>query len=394
MSAEVDDRHGLQRPAPAIVTRDAAGPRPALRLVQVANGAQGPDEHERRPRRVTPPNRGMITVSIMLATIMQVVDTTIVNVALPHMQGSMSATQDQISWVLTSYIVMAAIFTPLTGVLAEQASAASACSSARDRLHDRLDDVRRGDLARADRGVPRAAGRVRRGARAVVAGRDARHLSAREAGLRDGALGHGRDGGADPGPDARRLAHRVLQLALGVLHQRAGRRAGAARRAGVPAGDRARRGRGFDFFGFALLSIAVGALQLMLDRGESLDWFASTEIVLETVARRARAVSVPRPHVHGRETVHRAGALQGPQLLGRPDAHVHGRGDAARDDGAVAAVPAEPARLPGADDGLRARAARHRHDARDGRGRPARRQGRHASARATGSCSWRTRSGR
>ncbi|MEJ2552713.1 MAG: MFS transporter, partial [Gammaproteobacteria bacterium] len=51
----------------------------------------------------------------MLATIMQGVDTTIANVALPHMQGSMSATQDQISWVLTSYIVAAAIFMPLTG---------------------------------------------------------------------------------------------------------------------------------------------------------------------------------------------------------------------------------------------------------------------------------------
>ena len=65
-----------------------------------------------------PLNRGMITISIMLATIMQVVDMTIVNVALPHMQGNMSATQDQISWVLTSYIVSAAIMTPLTGVLA------------------------------------------------------------------------------------------------------------------------------------------------------------------------------------------------------------------------------------------------------------------------------------
>ncbi|MFS8608619.1 MAG: MFS transporter, partial [Gammaproteobacteria bacterium] len=64
------------------------------------------------------PHRGMITISIMLATIMQVVDMTIVNVALPHMQGSMSATQDQIAWVLTSYIVAAAIATPLTGVLA------------------------------------------------------------------------------------------------------------------------------------------------------------------------------------------------------------------------------------------------------------------------------------
>ena len=50
----------------------------------------------------TPLERGLTTVSIMLATIMQALDTTIANVALPHMQGSMAATQDQISWVLTS----------------------------------------------------------------------------------------------------------------------------------------------------------------------------------------------------------------------------------------------------------------------------------------------------
>jgi DHA2 family multidrug resistance protein len=57
-------------------------------------------------------HRGLITVSVMLATIMQALDTTIANVALPHMQGTMGATQDQISWVLTSYIVAAAIFMP------------------------------------------------------------------------------------------------------------------------------------------------------------------------------------------------------------------------------------------------------------------------------------------
>jgi MFS transporter, DHA2 family, multidrug resistance protein len=54
----------------------------------------------------------------MLATFMQGVDTTITNVALPHMQGSLSASQDQIAWVVTSYIVAAAIMTPLTGWLA------------------------------------------------------------------------------------------------------------------------------------------------------------------------------------------------------------------------------------------------------------------------------------
>ena len=64
------------------------------------------------------PNRGMITISIMLANIMQGLDNTILNVALPHIQGSLSASQDQIAWALTSYIVCAAIMMPLTGWLA------------------------------------------------------------------------------------------------------------------------------------------------------------------------------------------------------------------------------------------------------------------------------------
>jgi DHA2 family multidrug resistance protein len=60
----------------------------------------------------------MITISIMLANIMQGVDNTILNVALPHIQGSLSASLDQIAWALTSYIVCAAIMMPLTGWLA------------------------------------------------------------------------------------------------------------------------------------------------------------------------------------------------------------------------------------------------------------------------------------
>lgn len=63
-------------------------------------------------------NRGMLVISVMLAALMQALDTTIANVALPNMQGTLSATQDQISWVLTSYIVAAAIAMPATGWLA------------------------------------------------------------------------------------------------------------------------------------------------------------------------------------------------------------------------------------------------------------------------------------
>src|SRR5690606_15064916 len=66
------------------------------------------------------PHRGLITVSIMLGTIMQVLDTTIANVALPSMTGDLGASQDTINWVLTSYIVAAAIMTPVTGWLSDR----------------------------------------------------------------------------------------------------------------------------------------------------------------------------------------------------------------------------------------------------------------------------------
>jgi MFS transporter, DHA2 family, multidrug resistance protein len=62
--------------------------------------------------------RVLITVSLMTASIMQVLDNTIANVALPRIQGAVSATQDQMAWVLTSYIVAAAIMTPMAGWLA------------------------------------------------------------------------------------------------------------------------------------------------------------------------------------------------------------------------------------------------------------------------------------
>src|SRR4051794_21855374 len=59
--------------------------------------------------------RFWIVLAVMSATLIQVLDTTIVNVALPHMQGELGATSDQISWVLTSYLVSSAIVMPLTG---------------------------------------------------------------------------------------------------------------------------------------------------------------------------------------------------------------------------------------------------------------------------------------
>src|SRR6187455_3862194 len=64
--------------------------------------------------------RALLTISTMTATIMQALDTTIANVALPYMQGSLSASLDQVSWVLTSYIVAAAVMTAPVGWLANR----------------------------------------------------------------------------------------------------------------------------------------------------------------------------------------------------------------------------------------------------------------------------------
>jgi DHA2 family multidrug resistance protein len=66
------------------------------------------------------PHRGLITICLMIATLMQALDSTIANVALPYMQGSLSASYDEITWVLTSYVVMAAIMTAPIGWLANR----------------------------------------------------------------------------------------------------------------------------------------------------------------------------------------------------------------------------------------------------------------------------------
>ncbi|MEQ8801760.1 MAG: MFS transporter, partial [Haliea sp.] len=69
------------------------------------------------PRTVAP---WLVAASVMPATIIQVVDTTIANVALPHMQGSLGASSDQVIWILTSYIVTAAIMTLPVGYMAQR----------------------------------------------------------------------------------------------------------------------------------------------------------------------------------------------------------------------------------------------------------------------------------
>ena len=157
---------------------------------------------------------------------MQALDTTIANVALPYIQGSVSASADQINWVLTSYIVAAAIMTPPSGFLASRfgrkrvlltAIAGFVVASVLCGLAQSLPQIVAFRLLQGLFGAALVP---------LSQGDPARHLHAGGARLGHGAVRRLGDGRAGARPGHRRLADRQYQLALGVLHQRADRRAG------------------------------------------------------------------------------------------------------------------------------------------------------------------------
>ena len=222
-----------------------------------------------------PVNRGLITASIMLATVMQVIDMTIVNVALPHMQGTMSATQDQISWVLTSYIVAAAITTPLTGVLAARYGRkrlmvwSIAAFTLASMLCGAAATLEQMVVYRLLQGAAGAALVPLSQAVLLDTYPKEKHGSAMALwgmGVMIGPILGPMIGGYLTEFYSWRWAF-YINLPIGTLAL-----IGTVVFLSETDVDRGRR---FDFFGFALLSLAIGGLQFILDRGESLDWFAS-----------------------------------------------------------------------------------------------------------------------
>ena len=228
------------------------------------------------------PHRGMITVSIMLATIMQALDTTIANVALPHMQGALQSSQDQISWVLTSYIVAAAIATPLTGWLCSAfgrrrvfliAVCGFTVASALCGMADNIVEI---VLARLLQGLFGAA--LVPLSQAVLLDINPKEkigqaMAIWGAGIMIGPiLGPMLGGWLTENASWRWVFY--INLPVGVLaFYGIARYLPESRPAGVK----------LDLFGFATLSLAIGLLQMFLDRGEQLDWFDSVEIRLEAI---------------------------------------------------------------------------------------------------------------
>ncbi|WP_333869411.1 DHA2 family efflux MFS transporter permease subunit [Cypionkella sp.] len=222
------------------------------------------------------PHKGLITVSIMLATIMQVLDTTIANVALPTMTGDLGASQDTITWVLTSYIVASAIMTPVTGWVSDRIGKreffmisitgfvifSMACGVAWN-LNSMV-------LFRLMQGVFGAA-------IVPLSQTFLLDINPREkAGSAMALWGAGIMVGPIIGPTLGGYLTEsfnwrwvfFINLPVGIIAL-----LGCA--AYLP--KSVTRMRRFDFFGFAMLSIGIGALQLMLDRGAEVDWFSATE---------------------------------------------------------------------------------------------------------------------
>ena len=231
-----------------------------------------------------PLNRPMITVSIMLATILQTLDSTIANVALPHMQGALSASQDQIAWVLTAYIVAAAIATPLTGWLCDRFGQKNiflasiggfTLASALCGMSNTLSEI---VAARLLQGVFGAAlvplsqvimmeinPREKQGSAMAIWGM----------GVMVGPILGPTLGGWLTDSYSWRWVF-FINVPIGML-------AIYGMWKYIRPVPGARRER-FDVFGFATLSLAIGALQLLLDRGQQNDWFSSTETWAEAIA--------------------------------------------------------------------------------------------------------------
>jgi MFS transporter, DHA2 family, multidrug resistance protein len=222
-------------------------------------------------------NYPLMIIGVMAASLLQILDTTIANVALPHMQSSLGATVDTVTWVLTSYIIASAVALPITGWLADRIGArrlfigsvtgfilASMLCGLAQNLEEMV-------AFRALQGVAGAFIAPLSQAFMLDATRPSRHpqiMAIWGMGIMIGPiLGPILGGWLTETANWRWVFFVNLPVGIASL---------ALLLAFLPA--RPRRERRFDITGFLLLAVALAAFQLLLDRGAQADWLASAEI--------------------------------------------------------------------------------------------------------------------
>src|SRR5476651_755390 len=234
--------------------------------------------------------RRWLTVVVMMATIMQALDGTIANVALPDIQGSLSATQEQVAWVITSYIVSAAIATPLAGFCAVRFGVRRILVSSvigftlASMLCGLAQSLPQLVIFRVMQGVFGAS---------LVPLSQALMMETyprEEQGKAMAMWGVGTMLGPITGPSlggwlTDEYSWRwvfYVNLPVGILC--------AIGLMILVRNQVSAQRRPFDLLGFAFLAIAIGSFQLMLDRGQQQDWFDSIEIIGETAVAAIAAV--------------------------------------------------------------------------------------------------------
>ena len=248
--------------------------------------------------------RMLVTVCAMTATIMQALDTTIANVALPYMQGSLSASLDQINWVLTSYIVAAAIMTAPIGWIADRFGRKKlfitcvAGFTVASLLCALAQNIEQMVLFRLLQGMAGAA---------LVPLSQSVLLDAytvEERGQAMAVWGIGVMLGPIMGPTLGAWLtdnyswHWVflINLPIGVITV-------IGMLLFMTETQKQEQLR-FDWFGFLALAVGIGSLQLLLDRGEQVGWFGATEIWIEAIISAigfyyffAHSLTTPEPFV-------------------------------------------------------------------------------------------------
>ena len=233
------------------------------------------------PIAVPAKHPALCTAAVILATMLYSIDWTIAAVALPNMRGSFSATQDQISWVITSYIVASAVMLPTAGFLTARFGrkrvfvTSVACFVIASVLCGSAPSLEIAVIARIAQGMSGAF--LVPLSQSVVLDtyppeKHARMMSYWGVGTVFGpVIGPTLGGYLTEYLDWRWIYYINVPLGLIAL---------AGVLAFLPETKR-EPGRRLDTFGFLTLALGIGALQMMLDRGERNDWFESAEIVIE-----------------------------------------------------------------------------------------------------------------